>query len=133
MYLENIYDVPGTMIWPDMYHSLWLQQLRKENVFRGFPGDTVVKNLPANTGDTGDEVSVPGSERSPGEGNCNLLQYSCLEYPMNRGAWRVPLWNLEKGIVCRKRQPMPGHMAGRAEHSQVLRTHWSLLSSDTFV
>ena len=40
---------------------------------------------------------------------------------------------LEKGIICRKMQPMPGHMAGRAEHSQVLRTHWPLLSSDTFV
>ena len=49
----------------------------------------MVKNLPANTGDTGDAVSIPGSGRSPGEGNCNLLQYSCLEYPMNRGAWRA--------------------------------------------
>ena len=45
----------------------------------------VVKNLPANAGDEG---SIPGSRRSPGEGNGNPLQYSCLENPMNRGAWQ---------------------------------------------
>ena len=44
----------------------------------------VVKNLPANAGDSG---SVPGLGRSPGEGNGNPLQYSCLEDPMDRGAW----------------------------------------------
>ena len=50
----------------------------------GFPGGSVVKNLPANAGDTG---LIPGSGRSPGEGNGNLLQYSCLGNPMDRGAW----------------------------------------------
>ena len=50
----------------------------------GFPGGSVVKNLPANTGDSG---SIPGSRRSPGGGNGNLLQYSGLENPMDRGAW----------------------------------------------
>ena len=44
----------------------------------GFPGGSVVKNLPANAGDTG---SIPGLERSPGEGNGNPFQYSCLENP----------------------------------------------------
>ena len=44
----------------------------------------MVKNLPANAGDTG---SIPGSGRSPGEGNGNPLQYSCLENPMDRGVW----------------------------------------------
>ena len=43
----------------------------------------MVKNLPANAGDAG---SVPGSGRSPGEGNGNLLQYSCLRNPVDRGA-----------------------------------------------
>ena len=43
----------------------------------------VVKNLPANAGDTGDQGSVLELERSPGEGNGNPLQYSCLENPMN--------------------------------------------------
>ena len=46
----------------------------------------VVKNLPANTGDIRDVSSTPGLERSPGEGNGNPLQYSCLENPMEGGA-----------------------------------------------
>ena len=46
----------------------------------------VVKNLPANTGEMGDAGLIPGSGRSPGEGNDNPLQYSCLENPMDRGA-----------------------------------------------
>ena len=50
---------------------------------QGFPGGSAVKNLPANAGDMG---SIPGSGRSPGEGNGNLLQYSCLENPMDRKA-----------------------------------------------
>ena len=55
--------------------------------FGGFPNGSVVKNLPANAGDTGDPNSVSGLGRSPGEGNGNLLQYSCPENPMDRGAW----------------------------------------------
>ena len=47
----------------------------------------VVKNSPANAGDVRDKGSVPGSERSPGGGHGNPLQYSCLENPMDRGAW----------------------------------------------
>ena len=46
----------------------------------------MVKNLSANVGDARDEVSIPGLERSPGTGNDNLLQYSCLENSMDRGA-----------------------------------------------
>ena len=46
----------------------------------------MVKNLPANAGDMG---SIPGVERSPGEGNGDLLQYFCLEDPMDRRAWWV--------------------------------------------
>ena len=49
----------------------------------------VVKNLPANAQDLRDAGSVPGLGRSPGEGNGNPLQYSCLENLMDRGAWRV--------------------------------------------
>ena len=47
----------------------------------------MVKNSPTNAGDTRDICSVPGSGRSPGEGNDNPLQYSCLENSMDRGAW----------------------------------------------
>ena len=46
-----------------------------------------VRNLPANAGDIRDTGSDPGSGRPPGEGNSNLLQYSCLENPMDRGPW----------------------------------------------
>ena len=52
----------------------------------GFPGGSVVKNVPTNAGDTG---SIPDLGRSPGKGNGNPLQYSCLENPMNRGAWQA--------------------------------------------
>ena len=55
-----------------------------------FPGGTVVKkNPPANAGDTIDAGSIPGSGRSPGVGNGNPLQYSCLKNPMNREAWQA--------------------------------------------
>ena len=53
---------------------------------KDFPGGSAVKNLPANAGDTG---LIPGSGISSGEGNDNPLQYSCLENPMDRGAWRA--------------------------------------------
>ena len=51
-----------------------------------FPGGSVVKNPPANAGDAG---SIPGLGRSPGGENDNPLQYSCLENPMDRGAWKA--------------------------------------------
>ena len=51
------------------------------------PGGTVVKNLPANAEDTRDMSSAPGSGRSPGVGSRHLTQYSCLENPVDRGAW----------------------------------------------
>ena len=49
----------------------------------------VVKNLPASVGDVKDLGSIPRSGRTPGEGNGNPLQYSCLENPIDRGAWWV--------------------------------------------
>ena len=58
-------------------------------MYRGFPCGLVVTNLPANTGDTD---SIPGSGRSPGEGNDNPLQYSCLENSMDRGAGYPKSW-----------------------------------------
>ena len=76
---------------------------RVKNSFRGqgwvLPwqsrGDTVVKNPPANATDTGDVSSIPGSGRSPGGGNGNPLQYSCLENPMDREAW----WAIVPGVT----------------------------------
>ena len=54
-----------------------------------FPGNTVVKNALANAGVTRDIDLTSGSGRSPGEGNGNLFQYSCLGNSMDRGAWWV--------------------------------------------
>ena len=55
----------------------------------GFPGGSVVKNLPASAGDSRDMDFIPGSGRSPGGGNANPLQYSCCENLMDRGAWQT--------------------------------------------
>ena len=49
----------------------------------------LVKNLPANAGDTREAGLIPGAGRTPGEGNGNPLQYSCLGNPMDRGAWKA--------------------------------------------
>ena len=62
----------------------------------GFPGGTVVKNPPTNAGATGDAGSIPGSGRSPGGGNGNPLQYSCLENPMDRGVWQATVLRVAK-------------------------------------
>ena len=55
-------------------------------VLWGFPGGMVVKDPAANAGDARDVGSIPGPRRSPGGGNGNPLQYSCLKNPMDRGA-----------------------------------------------
>ena len=59
----------------------------------GFPGGSVVKNIPANAEDTG---WIPGSGRSPGERNGHLLQYSCLGNPMDRGDWLATVQEVPK-------------------------------------
>ena len=56
----------------------------------------MVKNPPVNAGDIRDTGSIPGLGRSPGEGNDNPLQYSCLENPMDRGAWRATVHGVSK-------------------------------------
>ena len=88
-------------------HYVWATSLEKKNFLPklitlhslefnwhswqlgSFSGGTVVKNLPASTGDTSDRSLIPGFRRSPGKGNGNLLQYSCLENSMDRGAWQA--------------------------------------------
>ena len=62
----------------------------------GFPAGSVVKNPPANAGDTGDLGLIPGLGRSPGEGNGNPLQYPCLEKLMDRGAWQATVHGITK-------------------------------------
>ena len=65
------------------YYSLWASHVA-----------LVVKNVPANSGDTGDTGSNPGSGRSPGGRHGNPLQYSCLENSMDRGAWQVIIYRV---------------------------------------
>ena len=62
----------------------------------GLPGDTMLKNAPSNTGDTRDVDSVPGSGWSPGVGNSNPLQSSCLENSMDREAWQLQSLGLQR-------------------------------------
>ena len=53
-------------------------------------------NLLSNSGDTGDSGSIPESRRSPGVGNGNPLQYSCLENPLDKGAWQATVHEVAK-------------------------------------
>ena len=71
--------------------DMWEREQEIKN--KGFPGGSVVKNLPANAGDSG---SVPGSGRSPGEGNGNPLQYSCLRNSMDREACLATVYGVTK-------------------------------------
>ena len=64
-----------------------------QNAQMGFSAGSTVKNLPASAGDAG---SILRSERSPGEGNGNPLQYSCLENPRDKGAWQSTVYSVEK-------------------------------------
>ena len=71
----------------------------------GFPGGSVINNLPANAGDAGDAGDargtglIPGLGRFPGEGNGYPLQYSCLENSIDRGAWQVTVHGVAKSWI----------------------------------
>ena len=62
-------------------------------LYQGFPGGSDAKESACNVGDMS---SIPGLGRSPGEGKGNTLQYSCLENPMDRGAWRAIVHRVAK-------------------------------------
>ena len=78
------------------------------------------KNLPASAGSTG---SIPGSAQSPGEGNGNPLQYSCLGNPMDRGVWR----GIDHGVA------RVGHDLATKQQQQVIQSHFLSLSLLTFL
>ena len=59
----------------------------------------MVKNPPAKGGDIRDVGLIPGSGRSPGGGHGNSLQYSCLENPLDRGAWRATVHSVAKSVA----------------------------------
>ena len=66
----------------------------------------VVKNLPASAGDIRDVGSIPGSGKSPGGGNGNPPQYSCLENPMDKGAWWATVHGVTKSQMQLKQLSM---------------------------
>ena len=80
---------------------------------------SVVKNLPANEGATGDVGFIPGSERSPGGGHGNLLQYSCLGNPMDRGAWGAT-WTVCSPGVAKSQTRLSTHMHAHATKTLLL-------------
>ena len=76
----------------------------------GFPGGAVVKNLPANAGDTRDAGSVFVPGRPPGVGNVNQLQYSCLENSMDKGAWQATVYGVTNSWLQLSTQQQKQHL-----------------------
>ena len=74
-------------------------------IYSGFPSGSVVKNPSASAGDAG---LIAGSGRSPGEGNGNPLQYSCLGNPTDRGVWWAPLYRVTKELDTTERPKNKG-------------------------
>ena len=81
---------------------LWIRLSLNRNM--SFPEGWVVKNPPANAGDPRDAGSILGSGRSPGGGNGNPLQYSCLGNSMDRGAWRAAVHEVTESQTQLSRQ-----------------------------
>ena len=73
------------------YTKLWFKKMIYIYLSLDFPVGSDSKESAHNTGGTRDVGLIPGSGRSPGEGNGNPLQYSCLGSPMDRGAWWAPV------------------------------------------
>ena len=69
----------------------------------------MVKNMPANAGDVRDVGSIPGSERSPGGGHGNPLQYFCPEKSMDRGAWRATVHGVANSQIRLKQLGTQAH------------------------
>ena len=65
----------------------------------GFPGGSVVKNLPADAVDARERSSIPGLETSPGRRNGNLFQHSCLENSMHTGTWQATVHGVAKSQI----------------------------------
>jgi len=77
---------------------------------KGFPGGSVVENPSANARDAGEVGLIPGLGRSPGGGNGNSLQYSCLGNPMDRGAWRATVYGIPKSDLTKQAREMVGRI-----------------------
>ena len=89
-----MHSEPGKARWLTRGNSEELPQISDWSYRKGFHDSSDSKELACNAGDLG---SIPGSGRSPGERNGSPLQYSCLENPMDRGAWRATGHEVAKG------------------------------------
>ena len=69
----------------------------------------VVKNPPANVGDTRGKDLIPGLGRSPGEGNGYPLQYSCLENSVDRGAWQATVYGVTESVGLQSQMRLSSH------------------------
>ena len=87
----------------------------------GLPGGSVVKNLPANAGDTRNIDLIPGSGKSPGEENGGPLQYSCLGNPMDRRPWRATV----HGVAGSQARLSTWHFNSQLKRESVLQS-WEL-------
>ena len=79
---------PGSRAAASGFGTAFISFSNSVEITLGVPGGTMVKNQPVNAGDAGDPGLISEWGRSPGGRNGSPLQYSCLENPMNRGAWQ---------------------------------------------
>ena len=95
-------DIPTQTIYihiyayTDLHTCTHIRSYLYINTCTGFLVGSVVKNLPAKAGDTGDAGSIPVLGRSPGGGNGNPFQYFCMGNPMDRGAWNATVHGVIK-------------------------------------
>ena len=95
--LLGLWTVGGTLVWD--YGPPYSQRPVSVPVLPVLPDRSVGKESACSAGDIGDRGSIPGPGRSPGEGNGNPLHYSCLENPMDRGAWRAAVHGVTKSLT----------------------------------
>ena len=87
----------------------------------------VIKNPPFNAGDAKDPGLIPGSGRSPGGGRGNLLQYSCLENPMDRGTWGVTVLRVSKSRMQLKKLSTHAHTQGKQNSTVFVSVGFGLI------
>ena len=122
---------------PNLYthlHMSFSVLFGKYPSFWGFPGGAVVKNTPANAGHSEDMGSISRLGRSPGGGNGNPLQYSCLENSTGRGTWQATMHGVSKRLCESPESPQlhTAHSIPPSVNSSALTFHWILVSFSSF-
>ena len=120
-YTHNGKGTPRNIPHPSMFNTKKDKLFSKDTcLFAGLPWWCSSKESASNLGATGDVGWTPGSGRSPGGGNGNPLQYSCLENPMDRGDWGVTVHEVAKSRTQLKRLSM--HLQGVSGLHHLTRT-----------